>query len=155
MSSAPAAGHRRMTFRATIQQAGKTATGIVVPPDVIAALGTSRKPAVRVTIRDHTYRSTVATRGGEFKIPLSAENRTAAGVAAGDEVDVTVALDTEPRVLAVPPDLLAAFERHTAAARAFDALSYSAKQRYVLPIATARTSETRERNGRRRSSWAS
>jgi Domain of unknown function (DUF1905)/Bacteriocin-protection, YdeI or OmpD-Associated len=135
-----------MRFSATIQQAGKTATGIVVPPDVIAALSASRKPAVSVTIGEYTYRTTVATRGGEFKIPLSAENRTAAGVAAGDEVDVDLALDTAPRVLDVPPDLIAAFERHAAARAAFDALSYSAKQRYVLPVANAKTQETRDRN---------
>jgi hypothetical protein len=135
-----------MRFRATIQQAGRTATGIVVPPDVIDALGTSRKPAVAVTIGAHTYRTTVATRGGEFKVPLSAENRAAAGVAAGDEVDVDIALDTAPRVLDVPPELIAAFERRAGARRAFDALSYSAKQRYVLPIANAKTQETRDRN---------
>jgi len=43
---------------------------------------------VRVTIGRHTYRTTVASRGGRFLVPLSAENRAAAGVAAGEQVDV-------------------------------------------------------------------
>jgi Domain of unknown function (DUF1905) len=52
-----------MQFHATIALGGKTATGIVVPPEVVAGLGPSRRPAVRVTIKGHTYRSTVASMG--------------------------------------------------------------------------------------------
>jgi hypothetical protein len=39
----------------------------------------------------------VAVRGGEYKLPISARNRESAGIAAGDEVYVSLALDTEPR----------------------------------------------------------
>lgn len=42
------------------------------------------KPVRRVTIGAHTYRSTVAVYGGDFMLPLSAANREAAVVAAGD-----------------------------------------------------------------------
>lgn len=89
---------------------GKTATGFEVPPDLIARLGPGKRHAVRVTIGLHTYRSTTAVMDGMFVIPLSAENRTAAGVAAGDEVDVTLELDTEPRTITVPPDFAAAMD---------------------------------------------
>ena len=68
MSSGAFCDLRAMRFRATLLSNGKTATGIRIPPEVIAALGPSRKPAVRVTIAGHTYRSTVATRGGEFLV---------------------------------------------------------------------------------------
>jgi hypothetical protein len=37
-------------FRTTIQQSGKTATGIQIPEDVIEALGSGKRPAVKVTI---------------------------------------------------------------------------------------------------------
>jgi len=57
-----------MRFHTTILTAGKTAAGIVVPPEVIAALGPSRKPAVKVTIREYTYRSTVAPVNGQFMV---------------------------------------------------------------------------------------
>ncbi|MFN0102004.1 MAG: DUF4287 domain-containing protein [Bryobacteraceae bacterium] len=58
-------------FHTAILQAGKTATGIHVPDDVIAKLGTSKKPAVRITINGYTYRSTVAVMGGRFMVALS------------------------------------------------------------------------------------
>ena len=88
--------------------AGKTATGLPVPAEVVEALGSGRRPAVHVTIGGHTYRSTVFAYDQGFRLPLSAENRTAAGVAAGDEVEVELRLDTEPREAVVPADLAAA-----------------------------------------------
>jgi hypothetical protein len=133
------------TFRATLELNGRTATGIPVPPDVVAGLGAGKKPPVRVTIAGHAYRTTIAPRGDRYLIPVSAENRAAAGVAAGDEVDVAIALDTEPRVLEVPDDLARALDGEPAAQARFDALSYSAKQRHVLPIEQAKTPETRAR----------
>ena len=91
-----------MKFRTTIVQSGKTATGIVVPEAVMEALGAGRRPPVRVTIGAYSYRSTVATVDGSPMVGLSAENRAAAGVAGGDEVEVDVVLDTEKREVAVP-----------------------------------------------------
>jgi hypothetical protein len=134
-----------MRFRATLQSNGKTATGIRVPPEVVAALGSGKKPAVRVTIAGHTYRSSIATRSGVFLLGVSAENRTAAGVAAGDELDVDLELDTEPRVVTVPPDLAEALAGDAQARRFFDTLTHSQKQWYVLPIEQAKAAETRGR----------
>ena len=134
-----------MRFRATLQSNGKTATGIRVPPEVVTALGSSKKPAVRVTIAGHTYRSTIATRSGVFLLGVSAENRTAAGLAAGDELDVDLELDTGPRVVTVPPDLADALAGDAQARRFFDTLTHSQKQWYVLPIEQAKAAETRER----------
>src|SRR5205823_47702 len=78
-----------MKFRATIELAGKTATGIEVPAAVVTKLGSSKKPAVRVTIKGYTYRSTIATMGGRFMLPISAQVREAAGVAARDKAEVS------------------------------------------------------------------
>jgi hypothetical protein len=134
-----------MRFRATLLGAGKTATGIEVPPDVVASLGESKRPAVRVTINGHTYRSTVAVMGGKFMVGVSAENRAAAGVAAGDQLDVDLELDTAPREVTVPSDLAAALKRDKEAKRFFDSLSYSRKQRIVLSVEGAKAAETRQR----------
>jgi Bacteriocin-protection, YdeI or OmpD-Associated/Domain of unknown function (DUF1905) len=132
-------------FHSVVQLGGKTATGIPVPEQVVTSLGSSKRPPVRVTINGHTYRSTLASRGGQFMLPLSAENRTSAGVAAGDEVEVDIELDTAPREVTVPPDLAEALEREVDAKRYFEGLSYSQKQRHVLPIEQAKTAETRQR----------
>ncbi|HEX5506429.1 MAG TPA: YdeI/OmpD-associated family protein [Thermomicrobiales bacterium] len=134
-----------MKFRAVLQLGGKTATGIGVPAEVVAALGSGKRPAVRATINGYTYRSTVSPLGGAFMLPVSAEVRQGAGVAAGDEVDVDLELDTAPREVAVPPDFADALDREPEARRRFEGLSYSNKRRYVLPIEEAKSAETRQR----------
>jgi Domain of unknown function (DUF1905)/Bacteriocin-protection, YdeI or OmpD-Associated len=134
-----------MKFRAVVQLNGKTATGIAVPPEVVASLGQGKKPRVHVTIGGHSYRSSVAVMGGTFMLPVSAEHRAAAGVAAGEEVDVELTADSEPRVVEVPPDLASALNEDPAARRSFGQLSYSRQQRYVLDVTGAKTPETRAR----------
>ncbi len=99
-----------MRFHARILQSGPNTTGIEVPDEVVEAVGSGRRPAVRVTVNGYTYRSTVAVMGGRSMVSLSAEHRSRAGVAGGDEVDVDLALDTAPREVTVPPDLAAALD---------------------------------------------
>ncbi len=134
-----------MRFRSTVLLGGKTATGIEVPAEVVDGLGSSKRPAVVVTIGAYTYRSSIAPRGGRYLLPVSAEVRAGAGIAAGDEVEVDVELDTEPREVAVPPDFAAALDADAAARAFFDGLSYSNKLRHVLSIEDAKTEETRRR----------
>jgi len=69
---------------------------------VLATLGPSKRPAGRVTVGGHTYRTTVASIGGQFLVPLSADNRAATRVSAGDEVDVDIEPDDQLREVAVP-----------------------------------------------------
>lgn len=134
-----------MRFRAVVQLNGKTATGIQVPPEVVASLGAGKRPSVRVTFNGYTYRSTVAPMGGAFMLPVSAEVRERASVAAGDEVDVDVEVDAEPREVNVPPDLAQALAGDADARRFFEGLSYSNQRRIVLSIDDAKTAETRQR----------
>jgi hypothetical protein len=134
-----------MKFRAVLQLNGKTATGIPVPPEVVDGLGQGKRPRVRVTIAGHTYRSSVAVMGGTFMLPVSAEHRASAGVAAGDEVDVELTPDLEPREADLPPDLARALDQDPGASRSFGQLSYSRQQRYVLDVTGAKTPQTRER----------
>jgi hypothetical protein len=132
-------------FRTTIQQSGKTATGIQVPEDVIQTLGAGKRPAVTVTINGYTYRSTVAVVGGRYMVGVSAEHRAGAGVAGGEEVEVDLELDTAPREVGVPADFAAALDAEPAARRTFDGLSYSNKSWHVLQVEGAKTDETRQR----------
>ena len=90
-----------MRFRTTILQAGKTATGIRVPDEIVEALGKGKRPAVRVTINGFTYRSTVAVMGDAYMVGVNADNRAGAGVAGGDVVEVTVRLEVLAPTLAV------------------------------------------------------
>lgn len=134
-----------MRFRTTVELGGKTATGFEVPAEVVEALGAGRRPPVTVTLNGHTYRSTVAVMGGRYLLPLSAEDRAAARVQAGDEVDVEVEHDTAPREVEVPADLAQALAGDPEARAAWERLSYSHRRQHVLAIAEAKQAATRER----------
>ena len=128
-----------------VELGGKTATGFRVPADVVLAFGRGKRVPVRVTIGGHQYRSTVAPYGDDYFLPLSAENRAAAGVAAGDEVDVEIELDDAPRTVEVPSDLAKALKAAPAAKKFFDGLSYSNQRWFVLSVEGAKKPETRVR----------
>lgn len=134
------------TFTTTLILAdGKNATGINVPAEVVAALGKGKKPPVKVTVNGFTYRSTIAAYGDVFMLPLSQERRAAAGVEAGDEIEVTLELDLEPRTVEVPDDLAAALAQKPGATETFDALAFSKRKEFVRQVTEAKTQETRER----------
>jgi hypothetical protein len=134
-----------MKLRATILGTGQTAAGIEIPADVVEALGAGKRPPVRVTINGYGYRSSIAPMGGTFMLGVSNEVRRAAGVAAGDSVDLELVVDTEPRTVEVPADFAVALDATPEARRLFDGLSYSNRLRYVLAINDAKSEETRRR----------
>lgn len=135
-----------MRFRTTLQLEGKTATGFRVPAEIVEALGHgAKRPPVTVTINGYTYRSTVAAYGDVFMLPLAAEHREGAGVAAGDEIDVDLELDSAPRVVDVPPDFAAALDAEPVARATFDRLSNSNRKWHVLNVEGTKNPETRQR----------
>ncbi len=120
---------------------GKTATGLQVPDDVVEAMNAGKRPPVVVTVGGYTYRTTVAPMGGAFWVPLAAEHREAAGVVAGNEIDVRVELDTAPRETPLPDDLDAAFD--DAARTHFHSLAPSHRKEWVRWVEEAKKPETR------------
>ena len=140
----PARKSTPVTFHTTILKNGKNAAGIEVPEDVMKKLGSGKRPLVRVTINKYTYRSAVAVMGGKFMIGVSAENRQAAGVEGGEEVDVTLALDLEPRTVEIPKDLQSALVK-AGALEAFGSSAPSMQKEYVRQVEEAKAQETRER----------
>lgn len=134
-----------MQFTTTVLLARKTATGLPVPSSVIDALGSGKRPPVVVTIDGgYTYRSTVGVMGSQSLVPLSAEHREAAGIAAGDTVEVTLVVDTQPRTIDLPDDLAAALQDAGVRA-AFDTLSNSRQRALADPVSQAKAPETRAR----------
>ncbi|MCS5719923.1 YdeI/OmpD-associated family protein [Herbiconiux sp. CPCC 205763] len=134
-----------MKFTSTILASGKTATGIPVPESVVEELDAGKRIPVVVTINGYSYRSSIVFYTGQYLIALSAENRAGAGVAAGDEIEVDVQIDDQPREVEVPKALADALAQDADAAAAFAALSYSKKRAIVLSVEGAKTDETRER----------
>jgi hypothetical protein len=130
-----------MRFRSIVELGGKTATGIPVPDEVIEALGSGNRPPVTITINGYTYRTTAARMGGRFFVPLSAENRAGAGVAAGQSIAVDIEPDTAPREVTLPDDLAAAMD--DVARAAYDGLSYTHRKEWVRWVEEAKKPETR------------
>ena len=143
MTEAETQNEQPVTFHTTIRQTGNN-TGIPVPDAVIEQLGAGKRPLVRVTLNDYTYRSAVATMDGEYMISLSKAHREAAGVQGGQEVDVTIALDLEPRTVEIPADLKSALVA-AGALEAFDNSAPSMKKEYVRQVESAKAQATRER----------
>lgn len=134
-----------MKFRTTIKQSGGTATGIRIPDEVMESLAAGKKPAVRVTVNGYSYRSTVATVDGSPMVGFSSQHREASGLGGGDDVEVEIELDTEPREVDVPADFAAALDAEPKARETFDKLSNSNKKWHTYQVETAKTDETRQR----------
>ena len=97
-----------------------------------------------MTLNGYTYRSTVATVGGKFMIGLSAENRKAAGLEGDKRLEVTLELDTEPRIIQVPGDLKTALVKAKALA-AFEKVAPSRRKEFVRQVEEVKTAEARDR----------
>src|SRR6201990_91889 len=131
-----------MKFRAVVELNGKTATGIPVPDAIVTGLGGGKRPKVQVTINGFSYRSSVGSMGGRAMLPVSAQIRDGARIAAGDAVEVDLELDTAPREVTVPDDVAGALAAAPAAQAAFEKPPYSNQPRWLISGADATTAET-------------
>jgi hypothetical protein len=136
-------GELRFTTR--LQPRGPAAA-VVLDAEQVAALGEGKKrfPVV-ATVNGYTWRTSVASMGGEFLVGLSKAVREAAGVERDSQVDVALALDTGPREVEVPPALAAALEGDPDARAKFDALAFTHRKEYARWIDEAKRDETRDR----------
>ncbi|MDP9849537.1 uncharacterized protein YdeI (YjbR/CyaY-like superfamily) [Streptosporangium lutulentum] len=98
-----------------------------------------------ITVNGHSWKSRVALLRGRHLLGLSNANRQAAGVAIGDEAEVELELDTEPRVVVEPEDFAQALDADPVTRAAYDDLAYSHKREHVRAIESAKKPETRRR----------
>jgi uncharacterized protein YdeI (YjbR/CyaY-like superfamily) len=82
---------------------------------------------------------------GEFLLGLPKAVRQAAGVEAGDEVDVAIELETEAREVDVPPALAEALAGDPAAQAAFAKLAFTHRKEFARWVAEAKQPDTRDR----------
>lgn len=133
-----------MKFWTTVEPVERM-RGLEMPESVVDALGAGKRPPVTITLNGHTWKSRVAIMRGRYLLGLSIANREAAGVTAGDRVEVEVKLDREPRVIVEPDDFAEALEGDPVARAAYDRLSYTHRREHVLAIESAKQPETRRR----------
>ena len=82
---------------------------------------------------------------GRYLLGLSNANRRAAGVEVGEQVEVELALDTEPRTVVAPADFAIALDGDSVARAAYERLSGSRKREHVRAIEGAKKPDTRQR----------
>lgn len=131
------------TFTTTLVQMGNN-VGIEVPEDVVLGFGAGRRVPVTVHLNGHVYASTIASMGGRSLVPVSKAVREAAGVAGGEQHEITLEHDTSSRTPDVPDDLAAALASAGVRA-AFDALAPSRSKEHVRSVVEAKAAETRAR----------
>jgi hypothetical protein len=132
-----------LEFVGELLATGGQTTGFAVPEEVVTALGAGKRPKVVVTIGEHTWRTSIAPMGGRFLLGVSAANRAATGLAAGQTVTVAIAVDDTPRVVEVPSDLAEALAGSPEAAAGWARLSYSHQRAHVEALLSAKRAETR------------
>jgi hypothetical protein len=132
-------------FTATLVPRGPAAA-VVLDDDQVAAVGEGAKRLpVAATVNGYTWRTTVARMHGEFVVGLSRAVREAAGVQAGDTVEVELKHDDARREVHVPAPLAAALAAQPPLREIFDSLSYTYRKEYARSVQEAKREETRER----------
>jgi hypothetical protein len=131
------------TFRTTLVQNGNN-VGIEVPDEVVASFGAGKRVPVKVTVNGYTFPNTIAVMGGVAMVGIAKVHREAAGVAGGEEHDVTLEHDTAERTVEVPDDLAAALAEAGVRER-FDALAFTYRKEHARAVTEAKAQATRER----------
>lgn len=141
------ATHDPQSFEVQLQYAGPGAATFFVPPlSVEAAFGSKGLTPVAGTLNGHSFRSSLFPNGdGTHYMVVNQPLRAAAGVKAGDTVQVTMERDTAPRVVEVPEDVQQSLAANNDAQARFSALSYSHQREYVEWIVSAKRPDTRAR----------
>lgn len=132
-----------MRFTTVIVSGGGNTSGIEVPESIVLGFDAGKRFPVVVTVNGFTYRSTVGPYKGPYLVSLSADNRAAAGVAVGDEVEVDLERDLAPREVEIPADLGAALDADSGASAFFQSLPPGQKKSYTTWIVEAKKEETR------------
>lgn len=131
-------------FRAVIEDPGGGGAFVTVPFDVEQTFG-KKRVKIKARIEGEPYRGTLVRMGGPCHLLLILkEIREKIGKSFGDEVEIEIEEDTEPRQAAIPPNFQEALDHEPAAAAFFQKLSYSHQREYVQWIEEAKRAETRQ-----------
>jgi hypothetical protein len=124
------------------------AAAVLLDDEHVAAVGEGAKrfPVV-ATVSGYTWRTTVMRMRGEFLLGLNRAVRNAAGVEAGDTIEVALDLDTTPREVEVPEPL--------ANALAEDSEARAISNSWLTPTARSTPAGSTTQGAARRASDAS
>lgn len=134
----------KQIFEVLLEKHGEMdATGITIPFDVEKVFGAKRVP-VKVWINGAEYRSTIMRMGGKYMMAVPKVFRNAAGVKAGEIIEITMEKDLEKRTVEIPADFAEALHKETLT-DVFQQMSFTHQKEYVNSINDAKKEETRLR----------
>jgi hypothetical protein len=136
-------------FTAVIEAANRGGAVIVVPDELVSALGGGGRIAVRAEFDGIPYRGSVVTYSGRRVLGVLKAIRDELGKGPGDMLEVGLDPDLAERVVEIPPELTAAFEEVPGSRAAFENLSYSHRREHVEHITGAKRPDTRHRRARK------
>jgi hypothetical protein len=130
-------------FRSRIDAASGGGAAARIPDELVAPLGGRRQMRMLATLNGVEFKtSTMPYRGGFF-VGIHKAIREQAGVAIGDEVDLSLTPDQAPREFDMAPELDAALAADSRLRARFDAMSYTRRKEMSESIRTAVKPETR------------
>jgi hypothetical protein len=121
------------------------AAAIFLTDDQVASLGAGKAFPVVVDFGDRRIRLRLTRMGGENMIGFSKAARAEMGLELDQPIDVTITVDTEERVVEIPPALAEALDADPAVRAAFENLPPSKRKEMARQIAEAKGEETRSR----------
>lgn len=135
-----------MKLRTVLEPRGPAAA-VLLTDEQVAEIGQGAKtPTVTVTVNGgYSFGGRIGRMGGENMVGFNKATRAAAGVAAGDEIEVEIVLETVAREIEVPADLQAALAADAEATRGFEALAPSHRKEWARWVGEAKRPETREK----------
>ena len=135
---------KKQTFTAEIKNAGGGGAFVEIPFDVEQEFG-SKRPKIRAMIEGVPYRGILTRMGSEYHMLIILKGiREQIGKTFGDQIEITVEPDSEPRQIEIPKDLMKEFKKDKDAKAFFDKLSYTHRREYVNWINEAKKEETRQ-----------
>jgi hypothetical protein len=135
-------------FAARLESVGPSGawTYLTLPFDVETTFGTRARLAVKGTINDYPFQSSVFPDGkGRHTLMVNKAMQRGAKAAPPEKVQVVLEPDTIPRMVAVPRDLKKLLARNRQAGEFFTGLAPSHQKAYVEWIESAKKDETRQR----------
>lgn len=132
-------------FTAVIEEGRNGGALVAVPFSVEDEFGTRGRVKVRATFDGHPYRGSIAPMGGRHILGVRKDVRAAIGKGVGDDVEVTIAEDTEPRMVEVPSELARTLDQAPDVRAMFEALSYTHRREFAQWVDGAKKQDTRDR----------
>jgi hypothetical protein len=131
------------TFQAVIESEESEGAFVTVPLNVEQEYS-KKRAKVKASIDGCPYRGSLVRMGGTCHIMgVLKEIRQEIGKGPGDQVEIILEEDTEPRVIDIPDDLKKALESSPEAEIFFKNISYSHQRQWVNWIQKAKRAKTR------------